>query len=161
WGRMPSPGMPFNQMMCFPCTLSLTPTAQGPRLRWWPVDEIEALRGTAHSVSGLPRPLKPGENPLAGVHGELFDIQAEWELGTATAVGLNVRGTEIRFDVDNQTLTCGSRSAPLAAAGGRVRLRLLVDRTSLEIFGDGGLVYMPMAVLPREDDTALAVFARG
>jgi sucrose-6-phosphate hydrolase SacC (GH32 family) len=163
WGRMPSPGMPFNQMMCFPCTLTLRRTAEGPRLRWWPVDEIATLAAGPPAVPPLsaPRPLLPGENPLEGVRGELFDIRAELEAGDAAAVGLAVRGTEVVYDARRRELACNGRTAPMAAEGGRVRLRVLADRTSLEIFGDDGLVYMPLAVLPREDDTTLAAFARG
>jgi fructan beta-fructosidase len=161
WGRMPSPGMPFNQMMCFPCTLTLRRTPDGPRLRWWPVEEIATLDAAAHAVSPLPRPLKPGENPLEGVRGELCDIRAEFEVGDAAAVGLAVRGTEVVYDAGKRELICKDRRAPLAAEGGRVRLRILADRTSLEIFGDDGMVYMPMAVLPREGDASLAAFARG
>jgi hypothetical protein len=105
--------------------------------------------------------LKPGENPLEGVRGELCDIRAEFEVGDAAAVGLAIRGTEVVYDAGKRELICKDRGAPLAAEGGRVRLRILADRTSLEIFGDDGMVYMPMAVLPREGDASLAAFARG
>jgi sucrose-6-phosphate hydrolase SacC (GH32 family) len=163
WGRMPSPGMPFNQMMCFPCTLTLHPTADGPRLRWWPVAEIARLHAREHTVSPLPQQLAPGANPLAaaGIGGELFDIEAEFEVDDATSVGLMVRGTEVAYDAGKRTLRCLGREAPLVPEGGRVRLRILSDRTSLEVFGDNGMIYMPMAVIPRDDDRSVAVFARG
>ena len=106
-------------------------------------------------------PLKPGENLLAGERGESLDIWAEFDVGDAATVGLAVRGTEVVYDSSKRTLTCNDRSAPLAAEGGRIRLRILADRTSLEIFGDDGMIYMPIAVLPREGKTPLAVFARG
>ena len=35
------PGMSFNQQMGFPVTLELRTTPEGPRLRKWPVKEIE------------------------------------------------------------------------------------------------------------------------
>jgi sucrose-6-phosphate hydrolase SacC (GH32 family) len=158
WGRMPSPGMPFNQMMTFPCELTLHNTAEGPRLHWQPVKEIASLHASTLSVEA--GPLKPGENPLVQTHAKLVDIRAEFAVGDASAVGFDIRGTKVVYNATKQQLICNDRSAPLPADGGRVRLQILADRTSLEIFGGDGLVYMPMAVLPKDDDTSLAMFAR-
>ena len=44
---------------------------------------------------------------------------------------------------------------------GSPTLRLLVDRTSLEIFADGGAVYMPMAVIFPADNRRVSIAARG
>jgi sucrose-6-phosphate hydrolase SacC (GH32 family) len=41
-----------------------------------------------------------------------------------------------------------------------VRLEILVDRLSLEIFGNDGLLYMPMSILPKEEDQSLALAAK-
>ena len=41
WGRIEHKGMPFNQMMLFPCDLTLRTTAEGVRLFCEPVKEIE------------------------------------------------------------------------------------------------------------------------
>ena len=38
WGTTAAPGMPFNQMMTFPCELTLRTTANGPRIYWQPVE---------------------------------------------------------------------------------------------------------------------------
>ena len=43
WGTMSLPGMPFNQMMCFPCELTLRTTPEGIRLFFQPVKEIDAM----------------------------------------------------------------------------------------------------------------------
>src|SRR5260221_12133582 len=50
---------------------------------------------------------------------------------------------------------------PLHPLDGKVRLQILADRTSLEIFGNDGVGYMPMPSIPKEEDKSLAVFARG
>jgi sucrose-6-phosphate hydrolase SacC (GH32 family) len=162
WGKMPSPGMPFNQMMGFPCALTLRPTAAGPRLCWWPVDEIKSLATGAHSAELRPTPLVPGKDLPSNIESELFDILAEFDPGEAAVVGLNVRGTEVIYDAARRELRCNDRAAPLAPEEGReVRLRVLADRTSLEIFAADGLVTMPIAVQPRSDNRSLTVFARG
>ena len=42
---------------------------------------------------------------------------------------------------------------------GRIRLRILVDRTSLEIFGNGGRFYIPFSFFPRDDNKTLKLVA--
>jgi sucrose-6-phosphate hydrolase SacC (GH32 family) len=42
-----------------------------------------------------------------------------------------------------------------------VSLRLLVDRVSIDIFGNGGRLYMPMGLIFPEEDKTLALAARG
>jgi fructan beta-fructosidase len=159
WGQMASPGMPFNQTMCFPCELSLRSTPDGPRLAFQPVRELGKLHAKTHRIA--PQPLKPGDNPLASIRGELFDVRAEFELGDAAAVGLRVRGTPVVFDANANELVCLNRRVRLKPDGGRVWLQILADQTSLEIFTADGLVYMPMAATANPDDRSLEVFATG
>jgi fructan beta-fructosidase len=58
-------------------------------------------------------------------------------------------------------LKCADRSAPLKPVTGTIKLRFLLDRVSLEIFANEGRVYMPMAILPKDEERAVAVFAKG
>ena len=44
---------------------------------------------------------------------------------------------------------------------GKIKLQLLVDRTSIEIFINDGEYYMPIASIPNDDDKSLKVFAKG
>ena len=48
-----------------------------------------------------------------------------------------------------------------AAKAASIRLELLVDRTSIEIFANDGQVYMPMAVTRPQDNKSLRVVATG
>jgi sucrose-6-phosphate hydrolase SacC (GH32 family) len=153
------PGMPFNQQMSFPVTLSLRTFADGVRLCAVPVKEIETLRGRRHWLAGMTP--KPGENPLAGVEGELFDLRAEIEMGGASSVGLSIRGTPIRYDCKTKQLACLGTSAPLEPAAGKIAIRVLVDRSSLEIFSGEGRINMAYCILPPAENKRLAVFAEG
>ncbi len=159
WARVSHPAMPFNQMMAFPCELTLRTTPDGVRLCALPAKEIEKLHGKRHSVPG--QPLPPGENPLAAVTGDLFHIRAEFALGDAIEVGFNLRGVPVSYDVKKQELICKDKTAPLKLLDGRLRLQVLVDRTSIEIYASDGLVYMPMGVIPKDEDKSLGVFAKG
>ncbi len=159
WGQMPSPGMPFNQLMCFPCELSLRSTPDGPRLCWQPVAELAALRDATRTVPA--GPLAPGANPLAGFAAELVELEATLEPGPADAVGFVLRGQTLRYDVARQELAVNDHPVPVPLVEGRLQLHVLLDRTSLEVFAQKGLIYAPMPAIPKADDRALAAFAEG
>ena len=149
------PQMPFSQQMSFPCTLTLHETSDGLRLFREPVGELSALHGASHTWRNLT--VASGENPLHDLKGELWDIQAEFEPGTATEIGLTVRGEAIVYDVQKKTLTCLGHTAPLELDGGRLKLRILADRTTLEVFGNGGRVSLTSCFLPRPKDRDLGL----
>ena len=69
------PDMPFNQQMSFPCELTLRTTSAGIRLFRQPVKELENIHQTKHSWND--QPLKPGENLLSGIAGDLSTPTAE------------------------------------------------------------------------------------
>lgn len=153
------PGMPFNQQMSFPCDLTLRTTPEGIRLCREPAREIATLREKASRWSDLT--LKPSENPLRRLSGDLFDIEAVIEPGEATEVGFTIHGETVSYSVADRKISALGRTAPMAQADGRIRLRLLVDRTSLEVFGQDGQVSMSSCFVPRARDRGLAVYAEG
>jgi fructan beta-fructosidase len=159
WGRVTMPGMPFNQMMLFPNELTLRDTSEGVRMFAEPVKEIERLY--ASSFTRRDQPLASAQSTVADIRGELLDIRADLEIGSAQELGLVVRGIAVRYDVGKKELTADKSAAPLSPQEGRIRLRILVDRTSLEIYANDGLVYMPIGVMPSADSKSVEVYARG
>ncbi|HSQ79135.1 MAG TPA: glycoside hydrolase family 32 protein [Candidatus Bathyarchaeia archaeon] len=153
------PGMPFNQQMSFPRELRLRTTPQGARLFITPVREVETLRASRKNWKGTA--VKAGAPDLPLGRGELWDIEADLEPRAAREVGLRVRGTEIVYDAEAKTLSCLGRTAPVELDGGRLALRVLVDRASIEIFAGGGAVTMCSCFLPDPADLSLGAFARG
>ena len=159
WGQVNFPGMPFNQMMDFPVDLTLRTTAQGLRLFANPVREIESIhRNTRRVKAG---PVGPEGNPLAGLQGELLDLSLEISPKDANGIALDVRGVNITYDVAKQELACLDKKGPVPLHDGRLRLRLLVDRGSIEIFGNDGQLYMPMGVILKEEQQSLGLRSRG
>ncbi len=156
------PNMPFNQQMSFPCTLTLRQTSEGPRLFRWPVAEISKLYG---GVETHPRRItvQPGAGyAIPSAKSDLLDIEAEFApVPGATAFGLRVRGADVRYDAVAQTLSCLGRTTALAPEAGRVHLRLLLDRTSLEVYGSRGRVSLTSCFTPAAGDTGTAAYAEG
>jgi fructan beta-fructosidase len=157
WGRVEMPGMPFNQMMLFPVELTLRSTADGARMFAEPVREIERLHDRRWNWSDTS--LSQGDHPLA--EGELLHVRAALRTEGVEKLGFVVRGTTVTYDVQQEGLSCLGKTAALAPVDGAIRLELLVDRTSIEIFGNDGHIYMPMGVILPTDDLALHLFAEG
>jgi sucrose-6-phosphate hydrolase SacC (GH32 family) len=159
WATMATPGMPFNQMMGIPVELALRSTEDGPRLLANPVKEYASLRAKSRSLKS--RGLNPGENPLADFSGELIELNAEIEIRSAAEFGFKLRGVTVSYDVKKQELTCENQKGPLKAMDGKVRLHLMIDRTSMDIFGNDGQLYMSAGVIVPENNHSMEAFAKG
>jgi len=153
------PDMPFNQQMSFPCELSLRTTPDGIRLFRKPVKEIETIHEREHSIND--QTLKPGENLLSNTSGDLFDIRAEIDLNDATEVGFNVRGEKVQYNVADKQLSCLEKAAHLEPLQNKIKLQILVDRTSIEVFGNEGRVSMSSCFVPDQENTRLGIYASG
>ncbi len=159
WGRVGHRSMPFNQMMDFPVELTLRTTDAGVRMFAEPVKEIEKLHGKAHAWTDAK--LEPGANLLEGIEGDCFDIRAEIELGEAREVGFVIRGVPVTYDAKRERLACEKKKVDVNPVDGKLRLQLLVDRMSIEIFANDGAVYMPKSTIPADGNRSLKIFAKG
>jgi len=153
------PQMPFSQQMSFPTELSLRTTPEGLRLHRVPAREIAKLhrqerRWSNHTVSAH-------DNPFAGLAGDSWHILLDMEPGSATAFGVKIRGYDVRYDVAARRLSAVGCDAPVAPSHGRIRLEILVDRTSIEVFANDGAVVLSSCFLPPDADTSLALNVEG
>ncbi|NQT39733.1 MAG: glycoside hydrolase family 32 protein, partial [Planctomycetes bacterium] len=153
------PDMPFNQQMSFPCELTLRTFPEGIRLCREPVKEIEALRTKRHGFAD--KLLKPGDNLLKGIEGELFEITAEIELAGATSFGLRAGGEAIDYHVARKTLTAVGAKAVLEPIDQRIKLHVLLDRTSLETFANDGKLSMSSCFLADPEKRSLEIYTVG
>jgi fructan beta-fructosidase len=152
WAKMGDnffPGMPFAQMMNIPCEITLRNTGRGPRLVWQPVREIETLRTKHHAIAASV--LNAQSDPLRDMQTPFFDLHAAIEVGTATEITLDLRGTPFVIDVKKQKLTSGKVSMPMPIREGRIDLRLLSDHSLIEIFTDHGFKFGAFQHMPKPD----------
>ena len=90
WGRVETPGMPFNQMMLFPVELTLRRSGEGVRMFAEPVREIERLR--EKSLAWKEVEVSAGSDPVGAIEGELLHVRATLRPAGATRCGFAVRG---------------------------------------------------------------------
>jgi sucrose-6-phosphate hydrolase SacC (GH32 family) len=159
WGTIPMEGMPFNQQLLFPVDLTLHTTEDGLRMFAFPVKEIESIHRKKYAWTDLQ--LKLGQNTLSEFSGELFDIDAEFEIGNAEAFGFWINAYTVEYHSGKSELSCDGVKSKLKPIGRKIRLRILVDRASIEIFANDGLVYMPIRALPTGHEGGIEVFSKG
>jgi len=164
-------GMPFNQQMSFPCELTLRSTDEGVRLYRRPVKEIESIYGKTHKVEKTR--LKRGDNPLKEIDVELLDLYADITMGSAGQVVFDLRGSRVTYDgrelvVRPRLLDATPPSmqhvkaqAAMSPDDGKITVRILVDRGSIEVFGNEGRVSVTCYALHEPENLDLALTVEG
>lgn len=175
-----APTEAWRGAMTIPRTLELKDTREGIRLLQNPIDELKALREPLFGLQNTE--LAPGNNPLQGFRGDSLEIEAEIELQDSLEFGFKVRtsaneGTIVAYDSENGSLFIDrSRSgitdsvhaqfpcrhhADLDPSNNRIKLRIYVDWSSVEVFGNEGEVVMTDLIFPDPSSAGLELYTRG
>ncbi|WP_340384852.1 GH32 C-terminal domain-containing protein [Streptomyces sp. SS7] len=151
------------------------------RLTSEPVSSVKSLR-RASPATAPATTVTNASKALAGpaAEGKALDIEATFSLGDAERFGLKVRTgasgqeTVIGYDTTTQELYVdrthsgavdfnstfpGVQTAPLKAANGKIKLRILVDRSSVEVFGGSGEAVITDQIFPDPASQGVQVFA--
>ena len=180
----PYPGMPFEQQMNFPTEIKLKTTPSGIRMFRMPVQEISNLYDKEINWKKVLN--KQSENPLKELNADVYDMSLEVDVKKAASFDISIRGATIHYDAAKKMLYCGGKwipnifvpedwrassgdkitdlntmgQAPLAPINGKITLRILVDRTTIEIFGNDGQVVITSCFMP-DDAISYALHAEG
>ena len=177
------PTFPWRSAMSLPREIGLTQTPDGPRLIQQAVKQVDGL-GTAPSYRDTTGgAIAPGTHPLPSpASGDVQRIDVTFAPGSAaksgitvfgngsssTAIGYDAAAKEVYIDRGNSgnvgfhPLFTSVDSAPVTVdARGNVTLRIYVDRSSLEVFAQGGLRTITDQVFPADGAKEVAVFAEG
>jgi fructan beta-fructosidase len=150
WMQAPSPGMSFNQLQTIASELTLRTTADGVRLHRTPIKELETLRDGPNQADSLVK-----------FRGDLIELRADFQPGTAEIVEFQLRGAKIAYDAKKQEIVVNGHRAPAPLINGHQRLTVFVDRTMLEVFASDGLTYVPVPFIPKSEDQSVAVEIQG
>jgi fructan beta-fructosidase len=170
------PTTPFKGAMSVPRQISLRETPAGYELVQTPLS-LQARRGPAFLRKNL---IVRGSQPLPFA-GESYELDADIALGTAGKISLHLlkSGAEqsvLTYDVATQTLAFDrTKSGKVAFSdrfssietmvvkpqNGRLKLHLLVDRSVVEIFANGGQRVLTDLVFPTRHDGQIELMAEG
>ncbi|WP_025700237.1 GH32 C-terminal domain-containing protein, partial [Paenibacillus forsythiae] len=177
------PTSPWKGQMTVPRELSLKTTPGGIRLAQTPIAELEQLRGTPFVVADTDVSADT-DNILASPFGNAYEIEAELELpktGAASEFGFRLReggaqrtvvgyrkGSGTLF-VDRSTSGRTDFSSKFSAVheakvqqdSSMVKLRILVDESSVEVFGADGRAVFSDVILPDKARSGLSFYAKG
>jgi levanase len=177
------PTFPWRSAMSLPREIGLTQTPDGPRLTQQAVKQVDGLASAPSYRNTAGGTITPGTHPLpSAASGDVQRIDVTFAPGTAaksgitlfgngsssTAVGYDAATKEVYVDRANSgnvgfhPLFASVDSAPVSVdAQGNVTLRIYVDRSSVEVFAQGGLRTITDQVFPADGAKEVALFAEG
>ncbi|MBV9761459.1 MAG: glycoside hydrolase family 32 protein [Acidobacteriaceae bacterium] len=164
------PTSPWRGQMTIPRKLSLRQTGAGIRMYQQPADELQGLKGESIAIRGSTK-----------TYSHSFELQAEmkpggaqqvgWKLlaadGTYTVVGYKRASGTVFVDRRHSGRTDFSKDfpaiseAPLQLPDGVLRLRVLVDRCSVEVFAGDGEVAITDLVFPPAGASQIDLWTAG
>jgi fructan beta-fructosidase len=176
------PTSPWRSAMSVPREIGLRTIDGHPQVVQSPIHELRDLRtGPVYKLRH--ETIHPGSVPLTGrgASGKTLEINVDFRLRDADRFGLKVRAgddeeTVIGYDATTSELYVdrtrsgnvgfnpnfpGVQRAPLAARDGELRLRILVDWSSVEVFSDEGDRVITDQIFPRASSDGIELFADG
>ncbi|MFF5362045.1 GH32 C-terminal domain-containing protein [Streptomyces scabiei] len=151
------------------------------RLTSEPVTSVKSLRQDPPATAATTVVTNTSQALIGpAAHGKALDIEATFSLKDAERFGLKVRTgtageeTVIGYDTTTQELYVdrtrsgavdfngtfpGVQSAPMKAANGKIKLRILVDWSSVEVFGGSGEAVITDQIFPDPASQGVQVFA--
>lgn len=161
------PTSPWRGQMTIPRRLALRRTAEGIRLIQEPIEELNVLREPVSASNGI--------------NTRSFEIRSEihlgaaqqvgWKLlatdGTYTLVGYDREAHKLFLDRTHSGLTGFSKDfpnrteAPLVLPDDVLRVRILVDRCSIEVFAQDGALAVTELVFPPPDGKRIEWWTKG
>lgn len=174
------PTTTWRGVFSLPRALSLKQTRNGVRLCHQPIAELSSLRGVHRSWQNVA--ITPGANLLENIKGDSLEIVAEFQMNPAvncfgfevragdheqTTIGYNALQRKVFVDRSNSGQStfdegfAGIHSAEMEPDAGMIRLRIFVDRASVEVFGNDGLVVLSDSIFPDGQSQGLELFTKG
>lgn len=159
----------WSSMMTLPRELNLI----NGKLFTPPAKEVEVLRSEKTVIS--PQSIN-GEKEFLNVKGNVYEIDADFDLAQAKTLFLKLRTsttqeTVLSYDKTTQTLKLnrdksgkdlnGEREVKLPLNNNVLKLRIFVDKSSIEVFANDGQVVMSSRIYPDKNSIGVKLVSDG
>jgi sucrose-6-phosphate hydrolase SacC (GH32 family) len=149
----------WSQQLIFPVEVTLKTINNEVRLCRNPISGIKKLRYDAKFWNNIS--VKPKENPLAEIDGDVFEIISEIDLGKAKEIVFDIRGEKVVYTVNDQQLLFMDSRANVIPSGNKIKLRFIIDRNSVEIYANQGEVTFTRLFYPDPSNMDLSLTSSG
>jgi hypothetical protein len=139
--------------------MELRSTADGVKLFRWPIQEIESLYNRKHAFTN--RPVAKLADELSGIEAELIDASIEFDPKQTGALEWSLRGLNVSYDPAQQQFLYNDTPMAAPAVDGKVKLRVLVDRGSIELFANDGAAVATHFALPDPENRSIRLSGNG
>lgn len=144
------PKMPFSQQFTLPSELTLHREKDGYCLRLNPIKELESLRNKTHSWNNVN--LDKTGNVLSDLNKDTYEIELELLPGKESVTTIDIRGVKLRYDTLQEELVLNELKSKLKMQDGSIKLQIFIDRTSIEVYANDGMVYIPLINMMPQDN---------
>ncbi len=143
WNITDNPSCSFTSQMGFPTEMTLCECEGELYLACAPIREIERLYESRRTLADV----SLDEDIKCDIGQRAVDISLDAQYVAGEKLTVSVFGTEIVCDMEKNEIRCKRAKLPLSVCRDRLRLRLVVDTASIEIYGDGGKAFAAVAAL--------------
>lgn len=145
WQRVEFPQVPFSGQLSILGELKLKNIENELYLCLWPVDEINNI-ACKNQVFNRVNISKDNEF-IQGVPRGALDIFIEASYIPGAIVTIDVLGITITCDMVKNQLCCAESISPMSIKQRKLRLRIILDKNSIELFIDEGEFYMSNKII--------------
>lgn len=176
-GELAGEGKTWNGVQSLPLVTELRTINGEIRLTSYAPEEINEQRALLPMYEIENKIVnEQSDNILKDVTGEKYDIEATFTLGSATEFGFNLRTgnnqkTVVKYNRETNRLTFdrsnsgkvlgGSTSLKLTPDGNKITLRIIVDTSVIDIFGNKGEAAINTLFFPEPTSVGMEFFAVG
>jgi fructan beta-fructosidase len=173
------PTGPWRCAQSIPRSLTSTKVGGSVRLVQKPVAELTSLRGEHLHLGAAD--IAEANRRLSEFQSDTYEIDAEFDTGTAAEVGFrlrmggaeqtlagcNLHQAEVFIDRTKSGAVgfsgdfAGRHAGPIGLLDHRIKLRIFVDRSSVELFANDGEIVISDRIFPSPGSNGLRIYEQG
>nr|WP_281249159.1 GH32 C-terminal domain-containing protein [Halobacillus massiliensis] len=178
-----TPTSTWRSSMTLPRTLELTETEAGTRLKQTPIP-FDSITDQRRKASFVNEKISGASSLLSDFSGDTYEMVAEFDIsgtdaeefgfkvrkgegGEYTTVGYNVGEEKLFIDrANSDDFNYGpnvkdKHEAFLSVSNGKLKMRIFVDRSAVELFGANGEVVITDQIFPDPASKGLEIYSEG